>query len=205
MPIEAGTWTFILPTERRNWMLATQKLQTLSVPPFSLFSDAYALKASRPPSGWSSFDLAYTILNVATDGVMSIRPLHKFVNWSLYCWALGDWLAQSCLLQASNYTRLFYYLVAPLTPLARYFQPIHFYNLFFPREQTRRKSSRFLQSASHAAKCELFDGAMQFSCFSERGMLYSRCYTASKQVSVPASAYGRQVLRKRRVTAHHIF
>lgn len=47
---------------------------------------------------------------------MSIRPLHKFVNWSLHCWVLGDWLAASCLLQASNYTRLFYYLAVPLTP-----------------------------------------------------------------------------------------
>lgn len=92
---------------------------------------------------------------------MSIRPSHTFVNPTLHHEA-SDRLRDAPL-QASNCTRLFYYLTAPLTPLARYFQPIHFYNLFSPMRANPRDSRR----AKKKKRGSTYDGAVQVSCFSQ--------------------------------------
>lgn len=77
---------------------------------------------------------AYLTANMATEGVMSIRPSCQCVKVRFALLAFRR-LPDSYKPQITPDS--FIILLPPLTPLARYFQPIHFYNLLLWREQTR--------------------------------------------------------------------
>lgn len=102
--------------------------------------------------------------------------------------------------------------------LARYFQPIHFYNLFLPREQTRtnpRDSCTLppLQRCKKKVSCStgsmhVFFPPLSLSLCVCLSPGWEECYRgciALKWVSVVCSAHGRQVLRKRSVYKRTVY
>lgn len=106
--------------------------RTLLPPP--LVSDAcMGLKSIK---GLSLLIPAYLTLNMATVGAVSIRPSRQCVKVRFALLAFRR-LLDSYKPQITPDS--FIISLPPLTPLARYFQPIHFYNLLLWREQTRNR------------------------------------------------------------------
>lgn len=123
---------------------------------------------------------------------MSIRPLHTFVNWSFALLCCGRLTGSK-----PPPTSLKLHPTLLLSPSSfnstRYFQPIHFffYNLFFPREQTRRNP----RDSSHTAtkkKSERLDRPMQLLLlfFSERHVTQHMLHCLRTGTSACAMAYG---------------
>lgn len=103
-----------------------------SPPP--LFSDA--CMGPKSIKGLCLLNRAYLAVNMATEGAVSIRPWRQCVKVRFPLLAFRR-LPDSDKPQITPDS--FIISLPPLTPLARYFQPIHFYNLLLRGEQTRNQ------------------------------------------------------------------
>lgn len=129
--LNAGTQKPQTPVDPLNTP-TPKHTRTLLPPP--LVSDAcMGLKSIK---GFSLLIPAYLTLNVATVGAVSIRPSRQCVKVRFALLAFRR-LLDSYKPQITPDS--FIISLPPLTPLARYFQPIHFYNLLLWREQTRNR------------------------------------------------------------------
>lgn len=103
-------------------------------PSLPLFSDA--CMGPKSIKGLCLLNRAYLAVNMATEGAVSIRPSCQCVKVRFPLLAFRR-LPDSYKPQITPDS--FIISLPPLTPLARYFQPIHFYNLLLRGEQTRNQ------------------------------------------------------------------
>lgn len=131
--LNAGTQKPQTPVDPLHPPPPTPKHTCTLLPP-PLVSDAcMGLKSIK---GLSLLIPAYLTLNMATVDAVSIRPSHQCVKVRFALLAFRR-LLDSYKPQITPDS--FIISLPPLTPLARYFQPIHFYNLLLWREQTRNR------------------------------------------------------------------